>query len=324
MSIDLVPAEGAILDRIFADTFDIWHDGLNPAGYRRHYAAQRGTAWGRSHLHRWALVDGGEVLASAKVYDFAAVLDGRSIRVIGLGAVFTDPAHRGRGHARMLIERLLDRAAGDGADLALLFSEIGPGYYARLGFSVVPRSELTLRVVEPDRGGAPATLVRAGGDNDLASLADMGRPRSHAHRLHLDRDRDLIQFAVAKKRLLAGLGPPGARELHFFVAEEGASAVAYVVVTVRGAAWIIEEGGDRDPAGARLGAILQVLVAREPGERRPHIRGWLPEGFCPPQIKIVERSPSVEVMMVRPLTGRGTPDRALNEADVLFWHGDLF
>jgi GNAT superfamily N-acetyltransferase len=325
MSIDLVDAEGAILDQILADTFDIWHEGLNPAAYRRYYTAQRGTAWGRSRLHRSALVSGGgNVLASAKVYDLAASLDGRPVRVIGVGAVFTPPAQRGRGYARTLLDRLLQRAAGEGADLALLFSEIGPDYYARLGFSIVPRSDVTIRVIESDRRGAPATLVRAGEDSDLANLADMGRARAHPYRLHLDRDRDLIQFAIARKRLLAGLGPPGACEVHFFVAEEGAAAVAYVVISVRGTAWTIEEAGDRDPAGARLGAILQVLLARDPRETRPVLRGCLPNGFCPPQIRIVERSPANEVMMILPLTARGAPDRPLNEADVLHWHGDQF
>ena len=50
----------------------------------------------------------------------------------------------------------------------------------------------------------------------------------------------------------------------FFVAEEGASAVAYVVLNVNANGWTLEEAGDRDPAGARLGAMLQVLLAREP------------------------------------------------------------
>ena len=65
------------------------------------------------------------------------MLDGRPIQIAGLGAVFTSPASRGRGAARDLIERMLERAEADGADLALLFSEIGPDYYARLGFEPI-------------------------------------------------------------------------------------------------------------------------------------------------------------------------------------------
>ena len=64
------------------------------------------------------------------------------------------------------------------------------------------------------------------------------------------------------------LGPTGLRQVEFFVAEEGGSAVAYVILSENANGWTLEEAGDRDPAGARLGAMLQVLVAREPSHRR--------------------------------------------------------
>jgi hypothetical protein len=43
-------------------------------------------------------------------------------------------------------------------------------------------------------------------------------------------------------------------------------------ISVVGSTWTIEECGDHDPSGARVGAILQALIAREPLERRPTIR----------------------------------------------------
>src|SRR4051812_493021 len=252
----LAKAEGPILDQILDASHDLWSDGLSRRAYGQFWAAQLATPWGRTHLERLALVDDGEVLASAKIYTFDAALDGRAIRVAGIGAVFTQPAHRGRGAARDLVERLLARASDRGEDLALLFSEIGPDYYARLGFAPIPTTTSTLRVVEDTRRGAPATMVRAGGDRDLADIATMDAVRAAPYRFHLDRSRDLVHYAIAKKRLLAGLGAPGAREVQFFVAEEGASAVAYVVIGVKDGEWTLEAYGDRDPAGARVGAIL--------------------------------------------------------------------
>jgi GNAT superfamily N-acetyltransferase len=322
---ELVPADGPILDEILRATYDIWHDGLSRRAYDRYYAGQLATVWGRTHMQRWALVAGHAVLASAKTYLFDAALDGRPIHVVGLGAVFTQPAHRGRGHAQELVARLVEQHAADrGADLALLFSEIGADYYARAGFTVVPRSDLGLRVVESDRRGAPAILVRAGEERDLDDLVAMGRARSAGCRFHLQRDRELIQFALTKKRMLAGLGPAGAREVQFFIAEEGASAVAYVIVSARGSEWVVEEAGDRDPAGARLGAILQVLIARDPAESRPALGGWLPANLCPPQVRVLERRPSRDVMMIRPLSPNGTPATPLAEQEALYWDADKF
>ena len=320
----LVDADGPILDRILDDTYDTWHDGLTRPAYGRFYAAQAGLPWGRTYLRRVALVEGDELLASTKVYTLEAVLDGVPMKVAGLGAVFTSPSSRKRGAAKELIDQVLARAIAEGADLALLFSEIGPDYYAKLGFVAIPTADQQLRVTESTRYGAPMTMVRGGDDRDLADIASMCHTRAEPFRFHLTRDRDLIHFAIARKRLLAGFGPLGAREAHFFIAEEGASAVAYVVISVHGNAWAIEEAGDRDPNGARLGAILQALIAREPAEKRPSIKAWLPDGFLPPQVTIVGETPSAELMMIKPLSDRARAVAPLTQADVCYWHGDLF
>jgi hypothetical protein len=124
--------------------------------------------------------------------------------------------------------------------------------------------------------------------------------------------------------LLAGLGSPGARELFFFIAEEGTTAAAYVVVTSAGGRWTIEECGDRDPTGARVGAILQVLLAREPAERRPSINAWLPAGFMPPQVTAIGEEPSAEVMMIKPLTPRGEGGCSLRREEIVYWRSDAF
>src|SRR3954447_7503225 len=321
---ELVAAEGATLDRILDETYAIWSDGLSRHAYGRYYAAQVATPWGRAHLKRYALVDDDEVLASAKVYRFPATLDRRPIELAGIGAVFTSPARRRRGAGRELLERLLERATAEGADLALLFSEIGPEFYARLGFATVPTVDRQLRVTESIRYGAPMTMVRAGDDRDLKDIVAMNVARAEPYRFHLNRDRDVIHFALARRRLLAGLGPSGARVVHYFIAEEGASAVAYLVITAQPGAWRLEEAGDRDPAGARAGAMLQALIAREPAERRPVIEGWLPDGVLPPHGTILGEEPSADVMMIKPLTARGRCDAPLTAADVCYWRADAF
>ena len=242
------------------------------------------TAWAAAHQRQYALVDGPHLLASAKQYTLAAIIDEQPVRVCGIGAVFTEPDRRGHGHARTLVERLLDRAARDGAEMALIFSDVDRAHDAPDGFDRIPMTRLEISVAESPRYGAPMTLVRGGEERDLAAVVAMGRIRARPFRFHLDRDIALVQHAITKRRLLAGLGTPGARELHFFIAEEGITAAAYIVVSVVGREWTIEECGDRDGSGARVGALLQALIAREPIERRPSIRGWLPHGFVPPQV----------------------------------------
>jgi hypothetical protein len=173
------------------------------------------------------------------------------------------------------------------------------------------------------RGGAPAMLVRAGVDADLRALAAMHESRAAAARLSLHRTPELIQYAIAKRRLLAGLGAPHLRQTEFFVAEEGSTAVAYVVLTVEADGWTLEEAGDRDPAAARLGAMLQLLAARDPARRPSVIRAWWPPQMpAPPQVVITSRAPATgEMFMVRRLRGGIRPIAA---PDVFYWRSDVF
>jgi hypothetical protein len=87
---------------------------------------------------------------------------------------------------------------------------------------------------------------------------------------------------------------------------------------------MLDAAGDRDPSGARVGAILQALIARDPAHVRPAISGWLPAGFLPPQLTVISEQPSADLMMVRPLTAAGSAATALQQHELLYWRGDLF
>jgi GNAT superfamily N-acetyltransferase len=317
----VVAAEGALLESILDLTYPVWNDGLSRQAYGQWNAAQVRTRFGRTRLQRVALVDDDRrLLATAKRYRFDARLDHRDGFVSGLAAVFTPVAARGRGHASALIERVIAEERDAGAMAAALFSEIGPSFYERHGFAPVPLDEVAINVEL--KGGSPAMLVRAGDERDVPDIAAMDQIRAAGARFALRRDAALIQYAIAKKRLQAGLGPPGLRQVEFFVAEEGASAVAYVVLSVSRHGWTLEEAGDRDPAGARLGAMLQVLVAREPSQRVPLIRAWWPRSFpVPPQLRLSDRIDSRDVLMVRPFVEMPRP---LATDDVFYWRSDYF
>jgi predicted N-acetyltransferase YhbS len=119
---------------------------LSRESYTKAWAAQLKTSLGRQHLDRVALVDGPHVLSSAKRYDLTLRIDGRIRRVLGIGAVFTATAHRGRGFARELLTRMLDTAVTEGQEFAMLFSEIAPAFYEQLDFVPVPLIESTLEI----------------------------------------------------------------------------------------------------------------------------------------------------------------------------------
>lgn len=318
-----------LLDQVLDDSWPQWGDGLTRPAYGQYNAAQLRTPWGQKHLARVAMVEDGRLLASAKRYRFTVRLDGREMSAVGIGAVFTPPTERGRGHAPRLIEHLCDEARADGCVLAMLFSEIGSAYYERLGFRIVAHS--TSDITVKTKNGAPAVLVRAGEDRDAASIAETHARRVERYRFGLVPDADQVNYSVAKKRMLAGFDPSGRRTVEYFVTEEGYQAVAYVLLQVtrplqpgEPEGWSLAACGDRDPEGARIGAMLQVLLARHPGERPPTIRAWWPDGLRPPQLEVARRGLAGEILMIRPLRDDLQIEPWLAEGDTIFWNGDAF
>jgi GNAT superfamily N-acetyltransferase len=311
-----------MLDRVLDAACRTSRGVLSRRAYGRFHAARMKTSWGRHHQQRFALVEGNDILASAERYDLTGVFDGRAVRVCGIGSVFTEPSQRGHGHARRLVEALLDEAEREQAEVALLFPPVDVDEDVRRGFQPMPLTDLSLGVTESSRHGAPMTTVRGGEERDLAAIVAMGRVRAQPFRFHLERDSDLVQYVITTRRLLAALGAAHARKLQFFIAEEGITAAAYVVISVAGDLWTVEECGDRDASGARVGALLQALIPREPGEQRPTIRAWLPPGFLPPQLTIASAAPSTDTVWVRALGSR-TMVPPLSADDVLFWRNDI-
>ncbi|MFI5177757.1 MAG: GNAT family N-acetyltransferase [Vicinamibacterales bacterium] len=314
----LVTADGGVLDDILDSTYPVWGEGLSREAYGKWNRAQVETAWGRSHLRRVASIEDGRVLASAKRYDLQARIGDRIISVLGIGAVFTPPSGRRQGHARALIEAMIEDAAARGCRAALLFSEIGAAYYERLGFRVMPQRVRTIETA--GRPGAPAALVRTGEERDLPAMAEMAARAREGASFALDRSADHIAFFLTRKRLLAGLGPAGLRAVEFFVTEEAHRAVAYVVLTRGPHGVYLEDCGDCDPTGARVGAMLQTLAARTPAGAPLRFRAWLPAGWRTTQWRVVSDAATDEIMMVRP-PGEDLP---IAPDQIVYPHLDVF
>jgi hypothetical protein len=323
MATEVVPATGQLLERILDDTFHLWGEGLDRAGYARYNRAQLATPWGSTNLRRVALVENGRLLATAKRYDLIGRIDRQPVRILGLGAVFTPESERGHGHAGTLLRGMLDDGAAEGFGLAVLFSEIDPSYYARLGFQRLPIHQVALTVRPGTRVGTPMIPMRSGDFGDLAALAEMSATCDAGYRLALTRDAEYIRHVITKKRLLAACGRPGHRMVEFLVVEEGGRAAAYVVLFEVGEFAMVSECGDRDPAGGRVGALLQAALARDP-TRRLRLRAWWPPDFRPPQVDIVAHEVAPITMMMRPLGSHVWPDPPLGISDIRWGHADAF
>ncbi len=89
----------------------------------------------KAFQYRGLIDDSGSLIASLKEYSAEIEIQGLRQHCLGIGAVFTDPAWRGRGFAAALIRQCIEIGKERRLDGAILWSDIGVEYYERLGFT---------------------------------------------------------------------------------------------------------------------------------------------------------------------------------------------
>jgi GNAT superfamily N-acetyltransferase len=103
------------------------------------------SGYGRRRFRLIGLRTDSEIASSCKRYERDFRWGERSMRAVGIGAVFTRESLRGRGLATTMLAALLDQERAAGVDFAFLFSDIRPQFYEDLGFIALPSRVFTLR-----------------------------------------------------------------------------------------------------------------------------------------------------------------------------------
>jgi GNAT superfamily N-acetyltransferase len=173
---------------------------------------QRRLADAPEALRRYRLVgwfEQSRLVSAMKLYQLQGAMNGKPLRVLGIGAVYTPPALRRRGYAFAMLKASLEDAKAEGQDAALLFSDIGVTYYERLGFRALESRESSIEAAQLPRPNGGFRSAFAGDEALLAKLFAL--PREGEPRLHLDRDEWTIRFQLRRLRELArarGVGEP--------------------------------------------------------------------------------------------------------------------
>src|SRR4030088_1968707 len=152
----------------------LWGGGLAEeafVAFQRRLASSPEAA-GRYRMFGLFPRGGADLLSGVKAYDLAGAFEGAPLRILGIGAVFTPPGLRGRGYAARMLNAALARYGDEGADAALLFSDIGAEYYRRLGFHALQSAECFAEGHQLPRSNGYRTAVAAG---EAAAMVRLSR-----------------------------------------------------------------------------------------------------------------------------------------------------
>jgi len=291
------------IEAIYRESHALWGAGLSYSDYVEFWADVRETGWARDHYRHLVWADGrGGILSSLKLYRPEVRLGRRRVRAAGIGAVFTPVRHRRKGHAAAMLRAVVQEARRRGDAFAILFTDIGTEYYARLGFQALPAFE--------SWGRLPARL-RAATGLSLRSMdvEDLPRVREAHDSWCAPRPfaflRDDAQWGYLLVRAASFYRRYDGSDLtqRYRLALRDGRFCGYLVAVEGVGQWVVREVGARDGDLDVMADILRAggMEARAAGLHQ--VYGWLAPGLAErmPEWRLRTEPRKQAIPMVAPL-----------------------
>lgn len=256
----------------------------------------------------------GDVAASLGCYPLEFRFDGESYEGFGVGAVHTAPDFRGEGYARQLVRRVQQHSVERRDQIGLLFSDIDPGFYEELGYSVESDRRFDTDRLRPlAEGGERAGLHPLDPEERLEEMMIWYDDWSGDQRLTLARDRSYWRATLRETpdHDYFGVSPPGGDEMGYIRVEDRDGRLEVLEL-------VLPESGARDRAAAYR-ALADLALARNWSRIRQH--------FPPPRPLLShfdDNRRDEMITMLIPAGERVAFDENWLRANATIWPADRF
>jgi predicted N-acetyltransferase YhbS len=289
--LDIHPASESERLAAYRNTHDVWSGGLNLEDHvqRRLQSPQHSRAdWFVGCLD-------GRVVTSLACYPLQFGIRGRIVSGISFGSVHTLAEFRGRGFAPQLIRWVEALQSERGKLVSLLYSDIDPAYYARLGYRLCP-SWSGWRDVSPTvtqvRNGA--TLEPFAPHENLSAVAALYERHHLSFPVAIARDADYWAYLLRKDQ----------RDEFFWLkrpADGQTESAGYVRLGVSSDALAIRDFALIERAEAVYADLLHAAIALANERELKRVGGWLPSVDIDHELFTVKPRQR-EITMLKPLS----------------------
>lgn len=132
------------IELVQRDSHDLWSGGVSLEA--RILKVHALLSYPDRPFRYLGLKSGDFVHCSAKIYECEAQLHDAPLRLLGVGALFTDPKKRGQGIASQMVREIANLARVGGYHGAYLWSDIGVDFYRSLEFHEIPIRQVSYKV----------------------------------------------------------------------------------------------------------------------------------------------------------------------------------
>jgi predicted N-acetyltransferase YhbS len=284
--LDFHPASPDELVAAHKNVHDIWSKGLQ---LDAHVSARLNSS---SHQRaRWYVgcIDG-QVVTSLGSYPTQFQLRGETVSGFAIGSVYTRNEFRGRGIAPMLIAWVENHERQQGAELAILYSDIKPAYYAAMGYRLCPSREGWCDLRSMERGEGASKLLEFDGPAQLDEMSAMYHGYHGAAPLSIQRPAGYWQVMFAKSD----------RDRYFWLLGTEGKHRAYARLTPDPHGYRISDYACADDDEQTLTDLYRTLQSAASGWNIQRLGGWMPDHPVAHEcFEITDRS--TEITMIKPL-----------------------
>ena len=238
----------------------------------------------------------GEVICSLSSYPFGFRVRGEEFSGFGIGSVFTVSEHRGHGYAPRLMARVEELSCAQGRSMSILYSDLVPRYYERLGYVTCPAS-CGWRAVEKPSAVDPARLREFTGAEEIDRLAALYDADHGQRPMSVVRDRTNWAVAIAQFP----------QDRFFWLEEDGHSPRAYARVRAKDGALRIVDSALAPEARGGEEAFYTALLSQARSAGLKRLGGWLIDSVVGRSF-FDEETRSEEIPMIKLLTSAGKLD----------------
>ncbi len=205
---------------------------------------------------------------------------GEEVRGIGIAAVHTLPDFRGRGFAPRVIEFAEQDQRASGMRMSMLFSDVDPAYYGRIGYQRCPAHHALVRVSE-SAAEEPLQLKSFDPLAEVSSIRELYHSAFRNAAFAIIRTEEYSQHLIARSP-----------QDEFLWLIDDQQRAGYARVRIDGKRMQLREAiVANDEPRLRIALYRQIALLAKQREL-PQVEGWLPNDSASREVMHVE--PRVE------------------------------
>jgi GNAT superfamily N-acetyltransferase len=291
--LNIHPASDSERIDAYRNVHDLWGGGVSLDEYLRRRL--KSVQHNRAAWYVGCVDD--RVVTSLGCYPIFMRMHGQVLPTMAVGAVYTVPECRGRRYAPQLIEHVEHDQNSRGILISLLYSDIKPSYYERLGYSVCAGWEANFETATAIKSTGtltaaenPTELIRCSRHECGNAIKDLHESYHSQFSVSIARDTLYWEYLLAKDT----------GDEYFQLQDKSDKPIGYVRLRASERTMTIRDFAVADRTGQDLGALLMGVVRAASTRGIAHIGGWLPDHPAAREIgPVVQRQ--IEITMLKSL-----------------------